>query len=116
MTATRAALRFLCILLLLAAQQGALTHAVWHLKDYLPAQGHHDLVATKHQHEDTGQSSEPRLCGLHAVLGSLLAGDCAGQPVVALPDLSYEFVASPDTGRAARFTATSLSRAPPVLL
>jgi len=116
MMAKRSALHFLCALLLLVAQHGALTHSVWHLGNPLPAQEHHEHAGAAHDDGDAGHSSQSKLCDLHAALGTLLAGGCAGQAVVALTDLSHELVTAPAIWRVAESTATPHSRAPPVLL
>jgi hypothetical protein len=116
MMARRSALHFLCAFLLLFAQHGALTHSVWHLGDYLPAHEHHDHAGTAQGHDDDGRMSQSKLCDLHAVLGTLLTGGCAGQPAVALTDLSHELTNASATWRVAESTATPRSRAPPVLL
>jgi hypothetical protein len=116
MMAKRSALHFLCALLLLVAQHGALTHSVWHLGNPLPAQEYHDHAGAAHGHDDDGQSSQSKLCDLHAALGTLLAGGCAGQPAVALTNLSHELATAFATWRVAESTATPRSRAPPVLL
>ena len=115
MMAKRAALNFLCALLLLVAQHGALTHSVWHLGDHLPAHEHHDSAGAAHGHDDDGHTSQSKLCDLHAVLGTLLTGGCAGLPAVALTDLSHELASAFATWRVAESTATPRSRAPPVL-
>ena len=116
MLAKRSALHFLCALLLLVAQHGALTHSVWHLGNPLPAQEHHRHAVAAQGHDDDGKTSQSKLCDLHAILGTLLAGGCAGQPAVALIDLSHELATVPATWRVAESTATPRSRAPPVLL
>ena len=116
MMAKRAALNFLCALLLLVAQHGALTHSVWHLGNPLPTQEHHDHAGAAHGHDDDGQTSQSKLCDLHAALGTLLTGGCAGQPAVALTDLSHELATASASWRVAESTATPHSRAPPVLL
>jgi hypothetical protein len=56
------------------------------------------------------------LCDLHAMLGTLFTGGCAGQPAVALTDLSHELAIASASWRVAESTATPRSRAPPVLL
>jgi len=115
MMARRSTLHFLCALLLLVAQHGALTHSVWHLGNQLPAHEHHDSAGAAHGHDDDGHTSQSKLCDLHAVLGTLLTGGCAGLPAVALTDLSHELASAFATWRVAESTATPRSRAPPVL-
>jgi hypothetical protein len=114
--ARRAALHFLCAFLLLIAQQGALTHSVWHLGDHLPARAYPEHAGAAHNGGDAGHSSQSRLCDLHFVLGSVLGGNCAGPALGLLPDFEYGLPASADFRRAARASASYLSRAPPALL
>jgi hypothetical protein len=77
--------KLLLVLLLLAGQQSALVHSVWHIQDRLPAQEQHDHAGAAQENGDE-HSSQSGLCDLHGVLGALLAGDCGGQPaVVAFP-------------------------------
>ena len=116
--ARRAFLNFTCAVLLLVAQYGALTHAVWHLHDYFPAHQKQGLAGTgaAQQQGDSGQPSQSRLCDLHFALGALLAGDCGGK-TAAVPADVLHWLATPATAwRVAQSTATPPSRAPPVLL
>ena len=114
--ARRNALHILCAFLLLFAQQGALTHSVWHLGDHLPAQGHHEHAGATHDDGDAGHSSQSSLCDLHFALGSVLGGNCASPALVSLPDLKHDLSATADFQRAALTFASYLSRAPPALL
>jgi hypothetical protein len=116
--AKRAVQQFLCILLLLFAQQAALTHSVWHLRDYLPAQEHHGHGSAPHEHGDDGgtPSSQAELCVFHAALGSLFAGGCTAQPTVAAAEF-FHWLSTPIVVRLVpQATLTPPSRAPPVLL
>ena len=113
--AKRVFLHFVCALLLLVAQHGALTHSVWHLHDHFPAHEQHDPAGAAHQHEDDEHSSQSRLCDLHFALGTLLAGDCGAQPVLATTVLSRWLATSGADWRIAQPAATPPSRAPPVL-
>ena len=116
MLAQRGVLRFLCVLLLLVAQQGALTHAVWHHRDHLPAHGQQNRAGASGHHGDDQSSSQSQLCGLHAALGMLLAGDCGGETAATTADFSQWFVLSDAVWRIAQPAVTPPSRAPPVLL
>jgi hypothetical protein len=109
-------LHFVCALLLLVAQHGALTHSVWHLHDHLPAHQQQDIADAAQHQQDGGHSSQSRLCDLHFALGTLLAGDCSGQPVPATTVLSNWLATSGAAGRVAQPATTPPSRAPPVLL
>jgi hypothetical protein len=86
---------------LLAAQQSALAHAVWH------------AGSASSQSQDKDQS---RLCDLHSALGSVLGllGGKAVVPLAVLPQITpFDERALP----APRFRACSpLSRGPPALL
>ena len=110
------AFQLLYVLLLLVAQQGALTHQIWHLRGSLPAQEHHDYARAAQQNGGDERSPQSGLCDLHFALGTLLAGDCPGQPAVALPDLSDWLMAAPVPGRIAQPAEYPRSRSPPVLL
>jgi hypothetical protein len=113
MKPARHVLNWLYALLLLVAQQGALTHSVWHLHDHLPAHGQQQAADTASSHGGNEPSSQSRLCDLHSVLGTLLAGDCGGQTVLAAPALSHGLTASAATWRFAQTATTPPSRAPP---
>jgi len=115
--AKRIALHFLCAFLLLFAQQGALTHQVWHLHDYLPAHEHDDHAGAAHDRgDDETPSSQAELCVFHAALGSLFAGGCAGQPTIAAAGFLHWLATPPAVWHIAQPTLTPPSRAPPVLL
>jgi hypothetical protein len=61
------------IFLLLFAQQSALTHAAWHASEHAPT-----------HHENQGDASQGKLCGLHGAFGQVLGGmqaAAAHQPV-----------------------------------
>jgi hypothetical protein len=109
-------LRAVCTVLLLCAQQGALTHAVWHLRDQLPAHGHQDRAGAAGHHKDGESSSQSQLCKLHAALGTLLASDCGGQTAATTVEFTEWFASSDAVWRIAQPAVTPPSRAPPVLL
>jgi len=112
----RAMLHFACALLLLVAQHGALTHSVWHLHDHLPAHGQQQAADLASQHDGGEPSSQSRLCDLHFALGTLLAGDCGGQPALATVTPSHGLSVFTAVWRAAQPAAVPPSRAPPVFL
>jgi len=92
--------------LLLLAQQGALTHEIWH-------------AATSSAHAQTGHKapdpSRNRLCDLHASLGTVLGavtGVVAAAPPAAAPQLS--FIACESPAASASLLAPP-SRGPPAL-
>lgn len=112
----RAFLHFACAFLLVSAQLSALTHSVWHLHDYLPAHEVHDQTGAAHEHDDgETPSSQAELCVFHAAFGSLFAGGCTGQPVLAAADFPDWFADSPAVWRIAQSAVVPPSRAPPVL-
>ena len=114
--AKRAFLHFACALLLLVAQNGALTHSVWHLHEHFPAQEQQEFAGAVQHQQDGGHSPKSRLCDLHFALGTLLAGDCGGK-TAAIPADVLHWLATPTTvWRVAQSTATPPSRAPPALL
>jgi hypothetical protein len=117
----RAFLQFVLTALLLVGQQGAISHAVWHLHDFFPAHehssGHHDGQASgAHDHEGDEPSSQAELCDLHLAFGTLLSVGGAAQPAVLLADLASVAVPSPSNWRVAPPRVAFHSRAPPVLL
>lgn len=111
----RSFLRFTCAFLLLIAQQGALTHSVWHLGRHAPAQ-HVEADGEFQTPERNDGSPQSKLCDLHFALGSLLAGDCPGQAVPDQVALSHWLATSAAIWRVAQPVVTPPSRAPPVLL
>lgn len=110
----RILLQGLLVFLLLAGQQSALVHSVWHLHDHLPAHEQHDAAPAAHEHDDE-HSSQSRLCDLHAALGTLLAGDCGGQSAVAATEVPNGLAIHAATRRIAQPVLTPPSRAPPAL-
>ena len=85
-------------LALLAAQQQALAHALWHAAN--PAS----------QSQDEGQA---RLCDVHSALGSVLGGASSGTPPALAVDPHATSFAAPSIA-APRFSSCSpLSRGPP---
>jgi hypothetical protein len=114
--AKRAALQFLLVFLLLAGQQGALVHSVWHLNDHLASHGLQDQADAAHDQHGDDPYSQTRLCDLHSALGNLLGGNCGGQPTVSATDIPYWLATQVAVWRAAQPATTPPSRAPPVLL
>ena len=112
----RVVLPFLFVLLLLAGQQNALVHSVWHIGNHAPAQKQHDSARAAQGQQNDGQSPQSRLCDLHAALGNLLAGDCGSLPAIAANTASHNLASYAAVWRAAQPTTTPPSRAPPVLL
>jgi hypothetical protein len=92
-------------LLLLCAQQGAITHEIWHA-----ATGSHAQSEQK-----APDSNKNRLCDLHASLGTVLGavtGVVAAAPPAAAPQSS--FVASESPAASVSLLAPP-SRGPPAL-
>ena len=114
--AKRAVLQFLLVFLLLAGQQGALVHSVWHLNDYLASHGLQDQAGAAHDQQGDDSSSQSRLCDLHSALGNLLGGNCGGQITIAATDIPNSLATHVAVWRAAQPATTPPSRAPPVLL
>ncbi len=104
-----AALRVVCAFLLLVAQQGALTHDIWHSAK---TASRADLSITG----DVKDTKKNRLCEFHAVFGTVLGavhGIVAALPYLeqAETGLVASTTALPDSPRLA-----PLSRGPPTLL
>jgi len=100
------ALQFVCIFLLLFAQQSALTHAAWHAHGQQPAQ---------HDSKDK-VSFQGSLCDLHVAFSAVLGGAHAS-PVhhAARECIDERIVHRPHALRVAE-SPTPLSRGPPDLL
>lgn len=105
-----AVVQFLSALLLLVAQQGALTHEIWHAAKA----GSAELTLAGEQ--KSPDSKKNRLCDLHSALGSVLG---AVSTVVAAAPLELgigaEFIAVEAPAASLSPLAPS-SRGPPALL
>jgi hypothetical protein len=102
---TRRFAHFICIFLLLFAQQSALTHSAWHAQEHSPA----------HQQDKGDASIQGTLCELHGVLSQVLSA-------VQAPEVRY--ACTPGVAEAIVFRAGArvvpellvpLSRGPPPL-
>jgi hypothetical protein len=113
--AKRAVLQVRFAFLLLAGQQVALVHSVWHLGKHGPVQ-RLDSPAGAQDHTTDGKSSQSRLCDLHSTLSTLLGGDCNSLPVAVAISTSQDLAAYAVAWRAAESAPTPPSRAPPVFL
>lgn len=104
----RALMQLVCIGLLLAAQQGALTHQVLHLQDHLPVE--------HRQNDDAKQAAHSALCDLHGAFAEVLGAVGSALPPLRLAandaehDVGLSASASPVT------PVTPAARGPPVLL
>jgi hypothetical protein len=68
----RGVLQLSCIIALLVAQHAALTHAVWHAYERMPARFHTDAGQV---HDLAGQPLSPSgLCGFDLTFGEVLGG------------------------------------------
>jgi hypothetical protein len=112
---SRAFLQLICIFALLVAQQAALTHSIWHLRDAVPAHKQDDVSAAPHAHESS-KSPQSSLCDQHGVLEALLSGTCLAQPPTFSAGGTHRPAVAAVTWRVAQRTPTPPSRAPPVLL
>ena len=112
----RSLLHFTCAILLIVAQQGALTHFVWHLNHHTPGHAYDELSSRSHSPQPNDRKPQPTLCDLHFAMGSLLAGDCAGTSLAAAAQPSSLFTVPSAVWRANHNLLTPPSRAPPVLL
>jgi len=109
----RALLQLVCICLLMASQQGALTHRVWHLQDVL-----HEHAAAhdrEHEHDDDGDAPQSALCEFHYAAGTVLGAlDCA--PIVLfLPTRPAQSLPARLVSRFAADAPPATSRGPPAL-
>ena len=100
----RTLLQLACVLLLLFAQQSALTHAAWHAHERHPAQ------------QDSDVSFQGGLCDLHIAFGAVLGGANAAPPQHPLPDRLDQHIAQRPPAHAVVTPLTPRSRAPPAFL
>jgi hypothetical protein len=117
----RALLQLLLAGLLLAGQHGALSHAVWHLHDFLPGHGHHEHAGdtpehagNAHEHGDE-HSSQADLCGLHAAFDTMLSGGAAAPPLLLAADVADIAPAAAPVRHDAQTRVAFHSRAPPAV-
>ena len=114
----RGLLQLGCIIALLFAQHVALTHAIWHVHEHLPAQFQADTGYTHHPNRDSDDgrpSPQSGLCGFHLAFGEVLGGaPGAGLHFVAI-DPDVERAAQPLPARLSVEPVPALSRGPPVL-
>jgi hypothetical protein len=104
----RALMQLVCVVLLLAAQQGALTHQVRHLPDHL---------SVKLQQRDDGKRAvHTALCDYHGAFAEVLGAIGSTAPALRLAandaerDIGAAVSVSPVT------SVTPAARGPPVLL
>lgn len=108
----RVFLQCVCIMLLLVAQHGALTHAVWHANERLSASAHHG-----HDVEPGGQSApDSSLCSFDFSFGEVMGGVSAACVLIATPRFDDERVAQFLNARGSSEAVAALSRGPPALL
>ena len=104
------------VVLMLIAQHGALTHSVWHLGENLSAQHLVEHDADSQVPDRSNDSTQSKLCDLHVVMSSLLAGDCAGPSIPHAALLFQSLATSFAVWWAGQLLLTPPARAPPVLL
>jgi len=114
--ARRAFLQYVCVFLLLVAQQGALTHALWHA-------GHaHDEHSSAHGQEDSYKndsehpSNQASLCAFDIAFGQVLGGMHGGTMPLACAPIVPERFHDLATPRLRAEALSPRSRGPPVLL
>jgi hypothetical protein len=114
--AKRAVIQILFAFLLLAGQQVALVHSVWHLGKHSPVQRADDPARTSQHDQSDGKSSQSRLCDLHSTLGTLLTGECGGVSAAIAITSPLDIAIYSLVWFAAQPSTFPPSRAPPVLL
>src|SRR5687768_4936243 len=104
----RAFMQLVCIGLLIAAQQGALTHQAGHLRDRLSLQFQ--------QHDDGKKATHSALCDYHGAFAEVLGAVAspAGPLPLAAYDAEHRAGLSPCVLAVTQVTPTA--RGPPVLL
>jgi hypothetical protein len=109
-------LRIACVLLLLLAQQGALTHGIWHLGNFSVGNLHSAQDDDLRGSRPNDPSPQSGLCDFHFALGALLAVGGPGEMAIPAirPVLTRETF--PERFRHSPSRLTPFSRAPPVFL
>ena len=113
----RGLLQLGCIIALIVAQHAALTHAVWHAHERMPAQLHTDTGHSHHHDTDDGRPSpQSGLCGFDLAFGDVLGGALGAVLHFAAPAPDSERQQRPLRARLSVDPVPALSRGPPVLL
>ncbi len=102
-------IRVICAFVLLLAQQGALTHDVWHSAK---AASHADVSIVG----DAKDVKKNRLCELHAALGSVLGALGGDAPTSAVADTNEIGFETADASAVIVPPLPPASRGPPALL
>ena len=121
---TRRLFHYLCIFLLLVAQQGAIVHATWHAGGDAQAhqqpdrEGHdaHEGHAQDHDASPELPAGQASLCAFDLAFGQVLGGvhgSCALPVVTELPAVIAGYTFNPRRGSDA---VPTLSRGPPAFL
>ncbi len=100
--------QLVCILLLLVAQHGALTHAVWHAHESQPAQ--HE----RHDNTPLSQSGESGLCDFDLAFGQVMGGVCAAAWHLVFSEFDAERIVHLSSTCVAAETPVARSRGPPL--
>jgi len=104
---------YLCIALLLFAQQSAIVHATWHAA----GDGHaHEENAPDLDNDDYAPGGQGSLCAFDIAFGQLLGGahgSCAAPMAAVFPEVVASHTFIPRHGSEA---VPALSRGPPLLL
>lgn len=110
----RAMLRYFCATLLLVAQQGALTHAIWH------AIGDHQTHAQAQEFAPlAGQQDTPypaTLCAFDLAFDQVLGGTYGSGVPLGLISIVAQGIDDLTTSQPPAATLSPRSRGPPVLL
>jgi hypothetical protein len=101
----RSILQFICVLGLLFAQQGAFTHAIWHV---------HGTAARQH-HGDQKSSAQGDLCKLHGLFTQVAGGAPASVFHFAMDDALNEHSVQFSEPRHSVRPLAARSRGPPRL-
>lgn len=114
----RAFWQFVWIALLLVAQHGALTHAIWHAHEYLPAHTQESGYESQSSGDRGGgpQSPQSELCGFDLAFGQVLGGVHGACQHFVAPGLAAERPVQPLHARWAAAPIFFYSRGPPASL
>lgn len=112
----RALFHCLIALLLLAAQQGALLHAVWHAHDGQQAHQHDAHAHDDHAHDHEAPSGHASLCVFDMAFGQVLGGTHGCGLALAHVPVTVERLHDITSPRLLAEALSPKSRGPPALL
>ena len=104
---------YLCVILLLIAQQGALAHAAWHASGGAQVHAAHDHESDTHHESPADQSSQ---CAFDLAFGQMLGGVHASCALPLVVEITAAVAAAHQNPRLLSEAIPAQSRGPPQTL